>query len=60
METCLQLTNQKLILNLLFQPMKRTLQVETDNLEISAETENLIKTTPTRMSDHEAENSSSV
>ena len=40
--------------------MKRTLVVETDEVDSSTETESLIEITPRRMSDHEVETSSSV
>ena len=40
--------------------MKRTKGTETDNIESSNETESIIANTPSRMSVHEAENSSSV
>ena len=40
--------------------MKRTIDLEGDNIESSTETENLIESTPRRMADHKIENSSSV
>ena len=40
--------------------MKRTIGIETDNLESSTEIENLTAITPSRISDHESENFSSV
>ena len=40
--------------------MKRTIGTETDDIKSSTETETLIQSTPSRMSDHETENSSSV
>ena len=40
--------------------MQNTIDAESDDIEKSAETEKPIENTPSRMSDHEVENSSSV
>ena len=40
--------------------MKKTIGTETDDIDGGTETETLTANTPSRMSDHESENSSSV